>query len=289
MYKDFFGLRHNPFNVVPDPRFLYETPHIQEALACLIYGVQRRKGFILLTGEVGTGKTIILKKFHEWLLESHEPTAFIFNPCLSVREFLDFMLADFGIHGESQLKSQVLLKLNQWLLKRYREGRTGVLIVDEAQNLSLEVLEEIRLLTNLETSTEKLLQIVLCGQPELLEKLSLPELRQLRQRITLRCKTRSLLPEETREYINARLKTAGLSGDPIFTEDAIRSVHRYSGGVPRLINMLCEHTLIWAFAEGQKPVLASTVVAVAREFDMECELEGKQSPEAAPKGKSRVM
>ncbi len=267
MYKKFFGLRENPFNVNPDPRFLFETPEIQEALACLTYGIQRKKGFVLLTGEVGTGKTTLLNKLLDWLRGQRAATAFIFNPRLDANQFLDFMMADFGIPCESPLKSQALIRLNQWLLERFRNGETAVLVVDEAQNLSLEVLEEIRLLTNLETSTEKLLQIVLCGQPELEWKLNQSQLRQLRQRLTLRCKTRPLTLEQTHGYINERLRVAGADGQTIFTPEATEMVQRYSGGIPRVINLLCEHALITAFAEGQKPIAPSLVEGVAREFD----------------------
>ncbi len=197
MYKKFFGLKENPFNVNPDPRYLFLTPNTQEALACLTYGIETRKGFILLTGEVGTGKTTLINKLLEWLHKERVFTAFVFNPRLSVSQFFDFMMADFGIPCESRQKGQMLLKLNQWLLDRYQAGERAVLVVDEAQNLSPQMLEEIRLLTNLETSTEKLLQIVLAGQPELEQKLNQPQLRQLRQRITLRAKTRQLTLEET--------------------------------------------------------------------------------------------
>jgi putative secretion ATPase (PEP-CTERM system associated) len=269
MYKRFFGLKENPFNVNPDPRFLFQTREIQEALACLEYGIQRRKGFILLSGEVGTGKTTLINKLLEQLRGQRVTTAFIFNPRLSADQFLHFMMADFGIAAEFQMKSQVLLQLNQWLLERYRSGETAVLIVDEAQNLSLEVLEEIRLLTNLETSTEKLLQIVLSGQPELENLINQPALRQLRQRITLRCRMTPLSLEDTSGYISERLRIAGANGDTIFGPDALQMVFRFSSGVPRLINLLCEHALITAFAEEQRPVLPETVQAVAREFDLD--------------------
>jgi general secretion pathway protein A len=270
MYKKFFGLKENPFNVNPDPRYLFLTPHIQEALACLTYGIQTRKGFILLTGEVGTGKTTILNKLLDWLHQQRVSTAFIFNPRLSVSQFFDFMMADFGIPCESRMKSQVLLKLNQWLLDRYRAGERAVLVVDEAQNLSPQMLEEIRLLTNLETSTEKLLQIVLAGQPELDYKLSQPELRQLRQRITLRSNTRPLTLEETRGYIVERLRIAGRNGEEeIFAPDALEVVHRYARGIPRVINLLCENALISAFVDQRKPVPAETIEEVARDFDLD--------------------
>ena len=171
MYKEFYGLRANPFNVNPDPRYLFLTRHTEEALACLTYGIQSRKGFVLLTGEVGTGKTTLINKLLEWLRLQQVATAFIFNSRLNTTQFLDYMMADFGIPCDSKAKSQILLRLYNWLLDRYRAGETAVLIVDEAQNLTDEVLEEIRMLTNLETFTEKLLQIVLVGQPELEQKL----------------------------------------------------------------------------------------------------------------------
>ncbi|HUK54489.1 MAG TPA: AAA family ATPase [Candidatus Binatia bacterium] len=268
MYKKFFGLRENPFNVNPDPRFLFPTRHTEEAFAVLTYGIQARKGFITLTGEVGTGKTTLLNKLLDWLHQENLATAFVFNSRLNVTQFLDFMMADFGIPCDIKLKSQVLIRLNQWLLERYRAGETAVLIVDEAQNLSPQVLEEIRLLTNLETATEKLLQIVLSGQPELDQKLSQPGLRQLRQRITLRCKTYPLTLEETTGYIHERLRVAGSDGQPVFCTEAIEALHRYSRGIPRVVNMLCEHALISAFVDQKRPVEAATIDEVAREFDL---------------------
>src|SRR3989449_3652050 len=209
MYKSFFGLKDNPFNVNPDPRYLFLTKEIEEALSGLMYGVQNRKGFITLTGEVGTGKTTLINRLVERLHQQRVRTAFLFNSRMNTHQLFDFILSEFGISCESQTKSKQLMRLNQWLLDRYRAGETTVLIVDEAQNLTYPVLEEIRLLTNLETSTEKLLQIVLSGQQELEEKLKLPELRQLRQRIMLRCKTSPLSLVETSGYIARRLRIAG--------------------------------------------------------------------------------
>jgi type II secretory pathway predicted ATPase ExeA len=192
----------------------------------------------------------------------------VFNPRLSVSQFFDFMMADFGIACESHQKGQMLLKLNQWLLDRYRAGERAVLIVDEAQNLSPQMLEEIRLLTNLETSTEKLLQIVLAGQPELEQKLNQPDLRQLRQRITLRAKTRQLTLEETQGYIEERLRIAGSENPDVFTPEAVAMVHRYARGIPRVTNLLCEHALVSSFADEKNPVQAETVEEVARDFDL---------------------
>jgi len=268
MYKEFFGLRANPFNVNPDPRYLFLTRHTEEALACLTYGIQSRKGFVLLTGEVGTGKTTLINKLLEWLRLQQVATAFVFNSRLNVPQFLDYMMADFGIPSDSRAKSQVLLRLYNWLLDRYRAGETAVLIVDEAQNLSEEVLEEIRMLTNLETFTEKLLQIVLVGQPELEQKLKQPQMRQLRQRLSLRAKTHPLSLEETKAYVQQRLRIAGSNGQQIFDPEALISIHRYASGIPRVINLLAEHCLVSAFVDQQKVIGTSVVDSVAHDFDL---------------------
>jgi type II secretory pathway predicted ATPase ExeA len=268
MYKEFFGLRANPFNVNPDPRYLFLTRHTEEALACLTYGIQSRKGFVLLTGEVGTGKTTLINKLLEWLRLQQVATAFVFNSRMNVPQFLDYMMADFGIPCDSKSKSQILQRLYNWLLDRYRAGETAVLIVDEAQNLTDEVLEEIRMLTNLETFTEKLLQIVLVGQPELETKLKQPQLRQLRQRLTLRAKTHPLTIEETKAYVQQRLRIAGSDGRQIFDGEALSAVHKYSNGIPRVVNLLCEHCLVSAFVDQKANISEGIVDAVARDFDL---------------------
>jgi general secretion pathway protein A len=286
MYKKFFGLRENPFNVNPDPRYLYLTGHIQEALACLIYGIQARKGFVLLTGEVGTGKTTVLNKLLEWCRQEQISTAFMFNPRLSELEFFDFMMAGFGIPCESTLKSRALMKLNQWLLEQHQIGSRVVLIVDEAQNLSPQMLEEIRLLTNLEISTAKLLQIVLAGQPELEDKVNDPQLRQLRQRITLWAKTGPLTLLETQGYIKQRLRMAGSTGEEIFSSEAIEAVHDHAGGIPRITNLLCEHALISAFVEHSKTVSEKIVEDVARDFDLQ---DISVEPEAKSNGGHPIL
>lgn len=285
MYKTFFGLKANPFNVNPDPKFLFGTKHTYEALACLAYGIQNRKGFMLLTGEVGTGKTTILNKLLEWLRSQRVSSAFIFNPRLDVVQFFDFMFADFGIPSPTRDKGQFLLRLNHWLLERYRAKETAVLIVDEAQNLSAEMLEEIRLLTNLETSTEKLLQIVLSGQPELELKLKSPELRQLRQRITLRCKTLPLTAAQVGAYMDQRLKVAGGNGEPIFDARAVELVSRYSNGIPRVINLICEHALISAFVDQKRTIPAEIVEDVAREFELD-NVIGSSDASVRPNGEN---
>jgi general secretion pathway protein A len=282
MYKSFYGLKENPFNVNPDPRFLFLTQQIEEALTGLMYGIQTRKGFITLTGEVGTGKTTLINRLLDWLHQRKARTAFLFNSRMNSNQLFDFILAEFDIPCESKSKSQQLMKLNHWLLDRYRMGETVVLIIDEAQNLTYPVLEEIRLLTNLETSTEKLLQIVLSGQPELEEKLKLPQLRQLRQRIMLRCRTAPLTKDQTHEYISERLKIAGSSGDPIFSPQTIDAIHIYSLGIPRVVNLLCEHSLVNGFVEQQRPIQPKIVEEVAREFQLD-EVEP-----IAPSGGSKI-
>lgn len=271
MYKSFFGLRENPFNVNPDPRYLFLTKQIEEALSGLMYGIQTRKGFITLTGEVGTGKTTLVNRLLDWLHLRRTKTAFLFNSRMNTNQLFDFIMAEFDIPCDNKSKSQQLMKLNHWLLDRYRAGETAVLIVDEAQNLTFPVLEEIRLLTNLETSTEKLLQIVLSGQPELEEKLKLPQLRQLRQRITLRCRTTPMTKEQTYDYIQERLRIAGAEPQQpaIFSSKAIESIHYFSMGIPRVINLLCEHALINSFVEQQKVVEPKVIEDVAREFQLD--------------------
>jgi general secretion pathway protein A len=269
MYKSFFGLKESPFNANPDPRFLYLTNQVEEALTGLMYGIQTRKGFITLTGEVGTGKTTLVNRLLDWLHHRRARTAFLFNSRMNTNQLFDFILAEFDISCDSRSKSQQLMKLNHWLLDRYRAGETVVLILDEAQNLTFPVLEEVRLLTNLETSTDKLLQIVLSGQPELEDKLKLPELRQLRQRIMLRCKTTPLTKEQTHDYILKRLKIAGADEQPIFSPEAMDAVHIYSLGIPRVVNLLCEHSLVNAYVDQQRPIKSKVVEDVAREFQLD--------------------
>lgn len=268
MYKNFFGLHENPFNVNPDPRFLHLTSQIQDALDLLTYGVQNRKGLILLTGEAGTGKTTLINYLLDWLREQKTPTAFIFNSHLKVEHLFDFILNDFGISTDFPLANNVLLQLNQWLIERFRAGSTPVLIVDEAQGLSFELLEEIRLLLNLEAASEKLLQILLVGQPELEDKLRRPEMRQLRQRIEVHCRTAPLTLAESRRYIADRLRIAGATREPVFESDAVEALHFYSRGVPRVMNLLCENALINSYAEELNPVPLQMVEEAARDFLM---------------------
>ena len=283
MYKKFFGLRANPFSVSPDPRYLFMTRHTQEALDCLTYGIQSRKGFILLTGEVGTGKTTLVNKLLELMHAQQVATAFIFNSRLDVPTFLTYMMADFGIACESQSKGQMLIQFYNWLLDRYRAGETAVLIVDEAQNLSGELLEEIRMMTNVESFTEKLLQIVLVGQPELELTIKQPQLRQLRQRVTLRARTYPLTLGEMKLYISQRLRIAGSNGEQMFDPEALAGIYRYSNGIPRVVNLICEQCLVSAFVDQQRVVTAHVVDAVAHEFDL---VDGSNLPSVAPPARS---
>jgi general secretion pathway protein A len=269
MYKSFFGLKESPFRVNPDPKYLYLTKEIEEALAGLMYGIKTRKGFVTLIGEVGTGKTTLVNRLLDWLNQQQIRTAFIFNTRVNTTQLLEFVLAEFEIACESRSKSQQLMRLNHWLLERHEAGETVVLIIDEAQNLTYPVMEEIRLRTNLETATDKLLQIVLSGQQELDEKLKLPQLRQLRQRISVRCTTSPLTNEQTHEYVAERLRIAGANGQPIFSAKAIDVIHKYSHGIPRVINLLCEHALTGAYVEEQRPIEPPLVEEVAREFQLD--------------------
>jgi type II secretory pathway predicted ATPase ExeA len=221
-----------------------------------------------MTGEVGTGKTTLLKTVLSSFTKDRVSTAFVFNPRLEVLDFLEFVLTDFGIPPKARTKSGMLLQLNRWLIDRFRDQELCAIVVDEAQNLSRELLEEIRLLTNLETSSEKLVQIVLSGQPELEEKLRDPSVRQLRQRISMWCRTYPLASDETHAYIDERLRIAG-TVELVFTLEAVQLVYRYSKGIPRLINLICDNALISAYVEQVKPIPARIVESVATEFGLD--------------------
>jgi type II secretory pathway predicted ATPase ExeA len=267
MYKSFFGLRVQPFGASPDPRFLFLRPQIREALACLQHGIAARKGFVVMTGEAGTGKTTLLRAALGAFAKEGILTSFVFNPRLEVLDFLEFVLTDFGIPPKTRTKSSMLLQLNSWLIERFRARQLCVIAIDEAQNLSWDLLEEMRLLTNLETSSEKLVQIVLSGQPELEEMLLNPSVRQLRQRISFWCRTHPLTGEETRDYITERLRIAGAS-QQVFLPEAADLVYHYSQGIPRVINLLCENSLVNAYAEQIKPIPEYIVEAVGLEFNL---------------------
>ncbi|HYH01137.1 MAG TPA: AAA family ATPase [Terriglobales bacterium] len=248
MYAEFYGLTQNPFDLTPDPAFFWPMPCHEEALATLWYGLQQRKGFIVITGEVGTGKTLLLRCLLRGLSRQQAQVSYIFNPRLTALEFLHYMAADFGVGGRRS-KSELLWELNRWLITNHNKGSMSVLIVDEAHLLDWDVLEEIRLLTNLETAQHKLIQIVLSGQPELQEKLDRSELRQLKQRIVFQTKLLPMTEAQTCSYIWQRLQKAGMSvPEAVFPKSICGTVFRLSGGIPRLINTICENALISGFA-----------------------------------------
>jgi type II secretory pathway predicted ATPase ExeA len=267
MYKQYFGLSRNPFEISPDPYFYHPTPRHNEALANLHYGVGRRKGFIVITGEVGTGKTLLVRCLLSELRKNNIAFGYVFNPLLPVVEFFQYIMADLGLPYSGRNKTEMLLDLNRFLIQRHARGLITALVVDEAQALRSELLEEIRLLTNLETSQQKLLQIVLLGQPELEIVLDSPELRQLKQRVSLRCQLQPLDEAQTHAYILSRLQRGGAPEEPpIFSEEALAKIYEYSRGIPRLINNLCENSMVNAFANEQRPVTGDIVTDVAADF-----------------------
>lgn len=268
MYKAFYNLKRNPFELTPDPSFLFPTTRHNEALASLYYGVRRRKGFVVMTGEVGTGKTLLVRCLLQLLKGTNVSYAYVFNSRLSSAEFLQYVAGDFGLPFSGKTKSELLLELGSFLVARHQKELTTLLVADEAHHLSAEVLEEIRLLTNLETAHGKLLQILLVGQPELDEKLDSMELRQLKQRIALRAQLLPLDPEETRGYIQRRLQLAGANSHAgtIFSEETLAEVYRHSRGLPRLINTICENALIGGYARQLKSVPPDIIGEVAADF-----------------------
>jgi len=257
MYNAFFGFKESPFNLTPDPAFLYRSQQHEEALANLIYGVQSLKGFVVLTGEVGTGKTTMLECLQDFLTASRIEYAYLFNSRLTVEQFFEMIAYDLDLRCARNSKTEVLIALNQLLIRNTNEGRTTALILDEAHNLEWDVLEEVRLLGNLESRRGKLLQIVLAGQPEFDRKLDAPSLRQLKQRIALRCTLKPFQEPETTEYISTRLGKAGMSEQTVFPPELIAEIHVRSQGIPRLINAICDNLLLTAFAmESRQATLA---------------------------------
>lgn len=266
MYCNYFGFREKPFNITPNPRFLYLSKHHKEAFAHLLYGIKNHAGFIELTGEVGTGKTTVLRTMLGQLDESSCRSALILNPCLSALELLRNINREFGIPHEGLENGALLEELNRFLLAENRAGKTVVLVIDEAQNLAPQVLEQIRLISNLETESDKLIQIVLAGQPELNDLLAKPELRQLAQRITVKYHLLPMDFDDSSHYIRHRIQVAGGGGWINFTSDTMKKIYRFSKGSPRLINIACDRALLTAYTEDTGEITARITSAAIAEL-----------------------
>jgi len=287
MYQDFFGLREKPFALLPDPRFLYLSRCHREALAHLMYGIEQGEGFIEVVGQVGTGKTTLCRTLLERIGASAE-TAYIFNPSRTEAELLAAINREFGLPTAARSRAQLIDQLNAFLLEKRTDNRRVLLVIDEAQNLSRSTLEEVRLLSNLETPTAKLLQIILVGQPELSEVLARPELRQLRQRVVLRHHLRPFDAKELEDYVDERLSLAGYTGGGIFKRAARKELFRVTGGVPRLVNIVCDGALLGGYARGLTSVGAELIEEVARELQLSGEDgEFSASPGAGTAAKQR--
>jgi general secretion pathway protein A len=269
MYNAFFGFTESPFNLSPDPAFFFRSEQHEEALANLVYGVQARKGFIVLAGEVGTGKTTMLECLRDYLESQYIEFAFLFNSRVNCEQFFEMIAYDLNLPCARTSKTEVLFALNQLLVEQAQQGRTVVLIVDEAHNLEWDVLEEIRLLGNLENRNGKLLQIILAGQPELDRKLDAPNLRQLKQRIVLRCNLRAFTLRDAVEYIQSRLEKAGMPNQTVFSEELMAEIHLRAQGTPRLINAICDNLLLTAFAEEQKVCTKKMLDEISHDLRLE--------------------
>jgi len=276
MYNAFFGFSESPFSLSPDPAFFYRSEQHEEALANLVYGVQARKGFIVLSGEVGTGKTTMLECLRDYLEANYIEFAFLFNSRINTEQFFEMIAYDLDLPCARTSKTEVLFALNQLLVEQAQDGRTVVLIVDEAHNLEWEVLEEIRLLGNLENRNGKLLQIILAGQPELDRKLDAPNLRQLKQRIILRCHLEQFTLRDAVEYIESRLERAGMPKQTVFSEELMAEIHLRAQGVPRVINAICDNLLLTAFALERKVTDLEMLEEVSQ--DMRLEWPGRRVP-----------
>ncbi len=263
MYTKYYGFNEKPFTLTPNPRFIYLSNNHKEAIAHLLYGINNHYGFIELTGEVGTGKTTVLRTI---LSQHNYRSALIFNPFLTQIELLRSINTEFGLNSESKYTNDLLDELNSFLLQENERGITVVLVIDEAQNLSPEILEQLRLISNLETENDKLIQIVLAGQPELSALLDLPELRQLKQRISVRYRLQSMSMDETRSYIRHRMVIAGETGGVMFSRTALTLIHLYSRGLPRLINNLCDRVLLIGYGDGQRYISFSIVIRAISEI-----------------------
>jgi general secretion pathway protein A len=276
MYEEFFshfGLQRNPFHASSDPQFFFSTAANDAALAQLVFGIESRQGIVLLTGEPGTGKTTLLHCLLNWLRSHSYSSSYVFHSLLSSVGLLEMILRDFGISCASGAKSGLLAALLEWLLRRHKSGDCPVIVIDEAQALSTRALEELRMLLNLEIPGAKLVQIVLAGQPALEEKLRRPGLEQLRRRIMFHCKLPVLTLEETAGYIASRLAQAGAPKSELFPEDVVGAVFAHSQGVPRIINQLCEHALLAAYADRRDSVSRDDILQISKQFDLGREAE----------------
>jgi general secretion pathway protein A len=281
MYLQHYGLLRAPFEMTPDPAFLYLGESHQEGLATLVYGVRARKGFVMLTGEVGTGKTTLL---HALLsqLDPNTSAAFVFNPRLGPLDFFRVIFDEFDIETKCTTKAEYLIAFNRFLIERLERNHPTLLIIDEAQNLSPEMLEEIRLLSNLETPHSKLIQIMLVGQPELEEMLRSQALRQLRQRISLRFRLRPFDADEAEHYVHERLRLAGYTGKGIFKRAALRRLHAVTGGIPRLINVVCDGALLLGYSSGRASIDAREIDETARDLALVALTHENRSDAAGP-------
>ena len=267
MYCEFFGFSEKPFTITPNPQFIYLSEHHREAFAHLLYGIDSHAGFIAMTGEVGTGKTTVLRTLLSQLDPEKYRSALIFNPCLSAEQLLASICREFGVLPDERNSFGYLEALNLFLLDQHAAGRTVVLVVDEAQNLAPDVLEQVRMISNLETERDKLIQIILAGQPELEDVLKRNDLRQLSQRITVRCRLTPIGRGDTAEYIRHRLKVSGCRIPGLFSAGAVKRIYRFSGGVPRLVNIACDQALVMAWtreSSGVTPAIATQVIKGAR-------------------------
>lgn len=270
VYLEHYGLKEPPFAITPNPRFLFYSTKHREAYNHLLYGIRERKGFVQLTGEVGAGKTTLCRAMLD-ALDGQFATALILNPVMSPNEMMKAIAIEFGLAVEGMDRLETIAVINEFLLWRASQGKDAVLIIDEAQNLTDELLEQVRLLSNLETDDRKLLQIVLMGQPELRNRLNAHGLRQLRQRITVRYHLSALTREEVADYIRHRIHVSGGNGKPSFTQPAIWRIHRYSGGVPRLVNAVCDKTLLAGFVNQTDKVDFGLVGRAIRELEGQIE------------------
>lgn len=282
MYRAFFGLRERPFELTPNPRFLYLTGRHREALSNLHYGILGRKGITLLVGEAGTGKTTLLRAALEALAGRQVQSIYVSNPSLTRPEFYELLAGRFGLGAAAATsKARFLGELEELLVTRFRAGIAVALVIDEAQSLPAELMEEVRLLANLETDTDRLLSVVLAGQPELALRLEREDMRQLKQRVALRCELGPLDLAETASYISGRMAIAGGDGAKVFTREAVQAIYEWSGGIPRTISVICDNSLVTAFAAEEERVTQGIVLEVCRDFRLRPIHQGVVPPAAS--------